>query len=293
MIEFYKTRDMGAVITDAIAYIKLHWRSLFRDILLLVIPIFLAAQVLVSLGTIESLQIIESEDNGSMSQAFTMWKNAKFLGGFLLSVLAYLMLNFVVIYHIRWKSENPDQNMDMSYYWEYIFSHGWKIIPLNILLAIMLVLGFVLLLIPGLYLLVPLSIAVPVLMIEERGVFDSINRSFFLVKKRWWRGFGTIVVSIIIVSVISLILTLALQAAFSVQDLVSLKGSPVENIRRYAYVNAAISLVSTFFNSFYLVVITFLFFSLKEEKEHISLDSKLETLSDENPASLDVENEEF
>jgi hypothetical protein len=41
------------------------------------------------------------------------------------------------------------------------------------------------------------------------------------------------------------------------------------------------------------VVITFLFFSLKEEKEHISLDSKLETLSDENPASLDVENEEF
>ncbi len=66
--------------------------------------------------------------------------------------------------------------------------------------------GFILLIIPGIFLLLGWYIAVPVLLVEKRGVLDSLSRSWQLTKgyKRW------ILLVVIILTVLSMVLSAVL-----------------------------------------------------------------------------------
>ena len=57
-----------------------------------------------------------------------------------------------------------------------------KLIVVGILAGIAIAIGFVLLIIPGLFLITIWSVIVPVIVIERTGVFDSFGRSRELVK---------------------------------------------------------------------------------------------------------------
>ena len=63
--------------------------------------------------------------------------------------------------------------------------------------------GFVFLVIPGLILLVFLSMAVPAFIIERRGVTDSMSRSWNLVSGSWWHVLGAIVIAAILSGIVS------------------------------------------------------------------------------------------
>ena len=65
------------------------------------------------------------------------------------------------------------------------FSIGYTIITL---------LATVLLIIPGIYVSVALMIIYIVGLNEDKGFFDSMSRSFYLVKNKWWFTFGLLIV---------------------------------------------------------------------------------------------------
>ena len=81
------------------------------------------------------------------------------------------------------------------------------LIGLSLLIALIVGVGFVLLIIPGVILLVFLSMAVPAFIIERRGVTDSMSRSWNLVSGSWWHVFGAIVFAALIAGVISAIIS--------------------------------------------------------------------------------------
>lgn len=68
------------------------------------------------------------------------------------------------------------------------------LIAVGILAGIGIAIGFVLLIIPGLFLLTIWAVIVPVIVVERAGVFDSFGRSRQLVKGSGWQVFGVIVV---------------------------------------------------------------------------------------------------
>jgi hypothetical protein len=59
-------------------------------------------------------------------------------------------------------------------------------------------LGLLLLVVPGLYLLTIWAVTFPVIVVERRGVFDSLGRSRRLVRGNGWPVFGAIVVAFLI-----------------------------------------------------------------------------------------------
>jgi hypothetical protein len=77
------------------------------------------------------------------------------------------------------------------------------LIGLSLLIALVVGIGFALLIIPGIILLVFLSMAVPAFIIERRGVTDSMSRSWNLVSGSWWHVLGAIVVAAIISGIVS------------------------------------------------------------------------------------------
>lgn len=84
---------------------------------------------------------------------------------------------------------------------------------LGILVGIAVVLGFIALIIPGIILAIMFALAFPVLLIENKGVLDSMGKSRMLVSNRWLKTFGTFLVLAIIVGIAAAIVS-AISAPF-------------------------------------------------------------------------------
>src|SRR2546428_1981882 len=76
---------------------------------------------------------------------------------------------------------------------------------LSIIVGIIVFLGLIALIVPGIILAIMYSLALPVLLIENKGVTESMGRSRQLVGHRWAKTFGTFLVLGIIVLIASLI----------------------------------------------------------------------------------------
>lgn len=90
------------------------------------------------------------------------------------------------------------------------------IVVASILAAIAIGIGFVLLIVPGLFLLTIWSVIVPVIVLEHAGAFDSFGRSRELVRGYGWTVLGVIVVTFLINVVVSIVLGI-LFAGFSAE----------------------------------------------------------------------------
>ena len=86
------------------------------------------------------------------------------------------------------------------------------LIGAGILAGIGIAIGFVLLIVPGLFLLTIWSVLVPVIVLERTGVFDSFGRSRELVRGNGWQVFGVLVVLFLIILVIRLVLSVIIGA---------------------------------------------------------------------------------
>jgi hypothetical protein len=76
----------------------------------------------------------------------------------------------------------------------------------SVVAAIAVVIGFILLIVPGLFLLTIWSLIVPAIVLEGAGAFESFGRSRELVRGHGWTVFGVIVVTVVIAAVVSGIL---------------------------------------------------------------------------------------
>ena len=89
----------------------------------------------------------------------------------------------------------------------------------SIIVGIIVVLGIIALIIPGIILAIMYSLALPVLLIEKKGVFESMSRSRQLVSHRWGKTFGTFLLLGIIVIIASLIFG-AITAPFGIAGII-------------------------------------------------------------------------
>ncbi len=92
---------------------------------------------------------------------------------------------------------------------------------LSIIVGIIVFLGFIALIVPGIILAIMFSLALPVLLIENKGVTESMGRSRVLVGQRWLKTFATFLVLGIIVLIASVIIS-AISGLFGI-------ASPVVN----------------------------------------------------------------
>ena len=80
-----------------------------------------------------------------------------------------------------------------------------RLIGNAILFGIAVGIGFILLIVPGLYLLTIWAVVAPAIVIERRGVLEAFGRSHELVRGNGWTVFGAIVVAFLILVVVGII----------------------------------------------------------------------------------------
>lgn len=93
---------------------------------------------------------------------------------------------------------------------------------LTVLVTLIVMVGLVLCLLPGIWLWVLFGLATPALILERGKVGHALTRSRELVRGAWWRVFGVLVLATVIVTVITLIIGIpfgVLSGAFSATEM--------------------------------------------------------------------------
>jgi hypothetical protein len=92
----------------------------------------------------------------------------------------------------------------------------------SILAAIPIVIGFFLLIVPGVILLTYWLLIVPAIVVGGAGVMDSFGASYRLVKGHWWQVFGTYVLAVLILFAGELVLgAILLFLPYAVRNFIS------------------------------------------------------------------------
>jgi hypothetical protein len=121
--------------------------------------------------------------------------------GALIAVLISAVLQAAILRAAAQATIGDPVDVEASY--RYGLKRLWSVILVSILVGLVVAVGFILLVIPGIIFLVFLSVSIPVLIVEGRRGTEAMGRSWNLVKGNFWHAFGVIVVAALIVGIIS------------------------------------------------------------------------------------------
>ena len=82
------------------------------------------------------------------------------------------------------------------------------LLGLTLLVTLVVLLGTLACVLPGIWLYVGLALAVPVLILENTTIRGAMSRSWQLVKGNWWRIFGILLLAAVLVTLISMVISL-------------------------------------------------------------------------------------
>lgn len=170
-----------------------------------------------------------------------------------------------------------------------VLNASWRyVLPLLILAIvamIIIVLGMLAFVLPGFYLMVVLALAFPVVLIEDKGIFESIGRAFKLINGKWWSTFGLLFISSILMYAISLIFIIPFYVFYFLQifSLTEQTGVGVETSAWWFQGGMTLSVMLMFLGSFLtysipIIALCFQYFNLVERKESVGLMSEIQQL---------------
>lgn len=194
--------SLGEILDTAVKICLAQWRTLLRAVLVVVVPVQIVTAIVNADYTLSSF---EFDASSTRSAEDSLDELNQYLGGLAIStLLALCAIGLATAACFRaiaqtYLGEPIDWRSSLSYALD-----RWRSLLALVLLYVLGVgLGAVLFILPGVWLFVAWAAAMPVLLVEGLRPRQALDRSFALVKGRWWRTFGTLVIGFILAGIIS------------------------------------------------------------------------------------------
>jgi hypothetical protein len=252
--------SVGEILDVAIKIYLLHAWTLFRVVLVVVVPM----QILVTLVDASATEGIFS--GAADAEDFTPEEELPALIGGTVVILVALVLGFVLSAAACFKAvadaylgAEPDWRSSLAFAARRLHAVIW----ISTLAGLFGLLAFAALILPGIWLLVAWTVAIPVLLTEDVRGLGALRRSFRLVRGRWWGTFGVVLLGSLLVSIVSGLLTgIGSALVFVAEDTFA------------AFVlNAVVSILSALVTTpFYAAFVVVLYVDLRVRKEAFDLE---------------------
>lgn len=281
-VQFKKQREIGEILADTFAFIRLEFRGLFTALMRNAGIPFLFLLAGTGYYTAMSANI----------NIFTMGGLGA-LGGDLLIAFAFLLITTLLFYGFMFGSVlnyiksyiNHSGAADQEEVRSGVRDNLGGLVLATITLGFMLFVGIMLCVIPGIYLYATLSTVYAILVFENKGSIDSISDSFNLIKGEWWTTFATLIVVNIIVWLISLVFQLPTFVYAVIKAMTQsekLSGGDMSGMFDWIYVtlNVVGSGVSYIMNTIVVIATAFIYFNLNERKNQTGTLEQIESIGD-------------
>ena len=272
-INFKKERDLGAIISDTFAFVREEYKTIFRLYLKHVGWLLLLIVAASAYYQYESLSItVDLTEPGSQNELIDLFASAG-LAVLILSIvsLAYstlsiLTINSIIKSYVKNQGEIKDDEVK-----SYIGQFFGKTLGSLIVIVILVFIGFLLCILPGVYLIVPLSLIFAVVVFQEKSFSDAFSECFQLIKQNWWITFATLLIISILISIIGVVFQIPIIVMSAMEAVVSInEGSDAVGTSQLAsnwlymtfYVIA--SLAQYILSLVTFISIAFIYFNLNE-----------------------------
>lgn len=291
-INLLKVRDFGEIFNDTFAFIRQNLWPFIKPCITIAGPFFFVAGIFNGRGIGEYYRnifsVLKEEDTpnfeGIESSATDMFMDIGI--AYIFIIIAFILFialinSYIIIYR---KAQFLPSEITTGMVWQEASQHLFKIIITFFIVAVILFIGFMCCLIPGIFLSAPLSL-IFILQMEERSlsIGQAIKKCFKLTENYWWLTFGIIVVLSLIYSLVgsalSLPVTVAL-AGLSFFD-IGIIGSIIQSLFM------GVTYLFTFLLSGILYIgIAVTYYSHRERMEGISLTNRIDNLGNDNKRAL-------
>ncbi len=168
---------------------------------------------------------------------------------------------------------------------QFALSRLGGLLATSIISGLLVLLGTLACVIPGIYLAIIYVFASQVVIIENRSGMNALGRSQELVSGYFWRVFGILFVVGLIVGIVGGMVGFVGALAFPYQEVLVNSGSPFPTVRvkhygNYAAVTTLTLLVQTGFGVFGAICTTLLYFDQRNRKESFDLELAADKLDE-------------
>jgi len=287
-IDFRKERDFGQVFNATFTFLKQEFKKLGLALVYYVLPVVLVAGIVTGLmqHKIMGWTLSNANDTTVMSNPFAVFR---VFGGYysvsiVINILAQTMMICTLYGYIALYVEKGKDQFTLPDVGSKIAQLFFPVLGTLILTGIMISIGFVLCIFPGIYLGVSLSLIFAALAIERQGFGEAFTRSFQLTHLQWW---WTLLI-LLVVTIVMLVIVYAFVFLGAILGV----GTSLMNMTDEAAVAKNISSIMIVFYTLasiigfiiYVIphtVLAFHYFNLVEIKEKPSLTQKIEEIGQE------------
>jgi hypothetical protein len=287
-INFKREREFGDLFNATFNFLGLEYKKLGKALLYYVVPLLILSAIASTIYSIKSQEAMQLMREAGNNDPFASFKVLGSIFGYVfissaLSIVATTLLMCTVYCYIKVYIENGANQFTLNDVWREVMKHFLKFLIASIIVCILMGIGFVFCILPGVYLAVALTPLFCIMIFEEKSFADSFSRSFKLINNNWWFVFGLLIVATIIVYILSMLVSIPNVLMGFKSLFVNLKTGNVTDFKfstSFYIVNSITQLITNLFWVIPTVTTAFLYFSLVEKVERPSLIEKINQIND-------------
>ena len=270
-IKLFGSRDFSSNFDMTLNFLKQNYVSILKGVLVLV-PIYLIVAYFMPSST--SFTPNSYAYGGAFSTYMSMFTLGFFIAYILIGLASLTTFLYIVSYMALY-AKSSDGVVKSSDVWSKVSKAFLPMLGGSIIFFLLVCIGTILCIIPGIIVSVYLGFYCYVYVNEERSVIDSFYRSYELVTNNWWITFGYGIIFSLIVGIIGAIFAVPtyLAAIGTVFGIDFLTGEV------YIYISALISYVGSFLLYPVLyIAMGVMYYSHRNKLEGIDMESEIDNI---------------
>ena len=287
-INFKQERDFGDLFNATFSFISQEFKRLGTAILYFVFPFFIVSAIAMTIYSVKAQEMSQALIQGDKNDPFAIFSLLGSMMGYvavtmLISFIATTVLMCTVYGYIKLYIQKGPEGFTINDVWLEVTRYFWKALIATIIVGIVVLVGIIFCVIPGIYLGVALFIVFPIMIFEEKNFGTSFSRSMKLINTNWWLTFGILIVTGIIIYVLAIFISIPSIILGFKSLFANLKQNqmPVLDFSVGFYIiNSITSLISQLLMVIPLVLSAFVYFSFVEKVENPSLIDKIGQIRD-------------
>jgi len=278
LVDFKQDREFGDILNATFVFLKQNFKPLGKILLIYASPFIIMSSIIYAFFNV-------SMYSGILGSGMNIFNMIGQISGYaflylLLATASYTIFIGLIYGYIKLYNDKGFGNFEPVEVWQFTLRYFFPILGANIVFGLVIMVGFIMLIIPGIYLVVSLSLLLVTLLMEGKGFGDAFSRSFLLTHKRWWWTFLLLLVTYIILMVINYIFMIPTAI---LQSTIMFHGGDQESYKLiYGFFLALTQVVSYISYIIPMIALAFHYFSIVESVEKPSLHNEIENIGGDN-----------
>lgn len=276
--EFRKSRELGDILNGTFTFVRQNWKPLGRAVFIYAAPFAFLGGAFGGMGQAD-LSGFSAGYEYRFDNLTKFVANFSLLGVFLFA--AAVMMAAVVYQYIRIYLENGGNEVSSQNIWEAMKPVITPYLGYLLASTLIMMVGFVFCIIPGIYLAIPLSMIIAVKTFENRTLGEAISRCFYLAKNYWWQTFLVLFVVNLITGIAGAAASLPFTIISTVVSITSIESGEGAGLMARALLIASSVIsygVSSLLGVLTMIATALQYFNLVERKEGVGAMQRLDQL---------------